>query len=232
MRINHGYFGFKALPCELNTTSSIYAIANETLSEVDIIPLTIGCFNDLYTKMKQFVPFGSKIRIFPMSIQYDYISDIYNAVTTLKRLHSMNNFDVDVMWVYPDEPPYYSEEFETMHSKLSAYHNEYDVNIKINFEQSGQKGLYDIRILTPDFAKYFSQYMTYEKIEMCDLMGYEIHMNGNESRHGGLCGIDISASIPDNKKIRYFNIMNKDSLAYIRSKGQLGYDYERWADIV
>lgn len=231
MHCNHGYFGFKAIPCELKSESSIYAIADQTLAEVDIIPLTIGCFNDLYTRMKQFVPFGSKIRIFPMSIRYDYISDIYNAVTTLKRLHKVNDFDVDVMWVYPDEPPYYSEEFESTHNKNRVHHNVFQRDIILDFIPSG-KETYDIRISTPDFVKYFSQYMTEEKIMKCTANGYEIHMNGNESRHGGLCGIDLTTAMPDQSNIRYFNIMNKDSLSYIRSKGQLGYDYERWADIV
>lgn len=228
MGYNRGYFGFKALPGNLKSESSIYAIADENLGEVDIIPLTIGCFNDLYLRLQQFVPLGSKIRIFPMSINYDYISDIYNAVTTFKRLHKVNNFDVDIMWVFPTNPPYYSEEFDLTHFKGSNHHNEACQEINITMEASGCTGLYDIVITTPEFVKVFTQYATEEKIAKYTELGYEIHMNGNESRHGGLCGIDI----PGQKNLRYFNIMNKDSLNYFRAKGLLGYDYERWVGVV
>ena len=219
-----GYFGYRALPCELKSESSIYAISDEGMAEVDIFPLTIGCFNDLYIRLQQFVLHKSKIRIFPMSIKYDYISDIYNAVTTIKRLYSTNDVEIDIIWLFPDNPPYYSEEFDMMHVKALSHFNEYEPDITITIMESGITDLYDIMIRTSDFTKVFSQYVTEEKLAEWTEAGYEIHMNGNESRHGGLCGIDIKPQ----KNVKYFNIYNKDSFLYFRTKGLLGYDNERW----
>ena len=63
MNCNKGYFGYSAFGNIENVESSIYAISDSNLGEIDIIPLTIGTFKDLYNRFMQFALHKSKIRI-------------------------------------------------------------------------------------------------------------------------------------------------------------------------
>lgn len=221
----YGYLGYATLPFKNYGTSyvpsSIYAISNETTKEVLIIPLTIGCFNDLYKFINSNKVFGYTIKILPLSINYDYISDIYNIVTIF------SNKERNINWVFPKRPKYYySEQFEVLQIHDIKYESieSDESSISIEYIESGVEDLYDIVIRTNDFTKYFSLYMTDEKVQMCQENNYEIHMCGENSRHGGLCGLDIG----HHSDIFIFNIHSSAGYDYLKTRYKVGYEYERW----
>lgn len=222
----HGYLGYSVVPYSVSGTplyspSSIYAFSDTNEKEIFIIPLTIGCFHEMYKFIQQKAILGFKIRILPMSINYDYFSDIYNIVTVFI------NKGVDIKWMYPKRPKSYtSEQFELLQIHDSFYVCEEDQSILIAYTESGTDDLYDIIVKTPEFSKVFSLYVTQDKLNMCQKDGYEMNMCGEMSRHGGLCAMDIEYKRGMN--IQIFNILSEPAYYYLRTKFKVGYEHESW----
>lgn len=210
-QIKCGYYGLNAysdIGVNRETRSSIYCISDPLSAEMDLIPLTIGAFPSLYHILSQHLVSGATARIFPLSIQFDYISDIINTVSTFNRMYDMR--ENVVRWGFPVRPKEYStEEFETRQDKGSAFSNHFDSSIGIFYYKSSIANLYDIVIQTSEAKRYFTQYMTKEKLEMLlgDTSIDEIHMCAAVARHGGLTGIDLKDfPFKEGKdKIRFFN---------------------------
>lgn len=224
MKAKTGYVGIATYPdTTLRSLNSIYCASDSENGEVFIIPLTIGCFHDMYMLITEIAVSYSRVRIIPMSTEFDYISDIYNTVTVMKRKFP----DMDIQWLFPRAVPYYSEEFDALLTKGYAYRNEADPSLYVEFVDTDMEELFDLKIYTPESTKYFTMRCTDEKYESIsnDNSINELHICGNESRHGGLCGIALTEP---NSKVRIFNISNRDSLLYLRQRFLIGIDCERW----
>lgn len=224
MTAKTGYVGIATYPdTTLRSLNSIYCASDSENGEVFIIPLTIGCFHDMYRLITEIAVACSRVRIIPLSTEYDYISDIYNSVTVMKRKFP----DMDIQWLFPRAVPYYSEEFDALLTKGYAYRNEVDPSLYIEFVDTDVEELFDLKVYTPECTKYFTLRCTEDKYESIknDNSINEFHICGSESRHGGLCGIDLTEL---NDKLRLFNISNRDSLLYLRQKFSIGIDCERW----
>lgn len=221
-----GYLGYRKYSEGPNRSSSIYCISDENSGELDIIILTIGTFADVYRLIKEAYCKYSKIRILPISIQYDYISDIYNIVTCAQNLYK--NINITVEWVFPTSAPYYSEEFDMGLFKTESFHNEADPSISFSFVESGVTGLYDIIVYTPLTTKYFTLYCTEDKLLnlLEDTSINEIHMSGAASRHGGICGLSLPVK---SEKIRLFNFETREELAHLSQLHHIGFVEERWS---
>ena len=224
MTAKTGYVGIATYPnTTLKSLNSIYCASDLENGEVIIIPLTIGCFHDIYSLITEIAVSCRRVRIVPLSMEFDYVSDIYNSVTVMKRKYP----EMDIRWIFPRAVPLYSEEFEVLQINSSAYHNEADPSLYIEFVETDVEELFDLKIYTPEVTKYFTMRCTQEKYDTIknDNSINELHICGNESRHGGLCAIDL---VEDNPKLRIFNLSNRDSLLYLRSKFFIGIDCERW----
>ena len=225
MTVKTGYIGIATYPdTTIRSFSSIYCASDFENGEIFIVPLTIGCFRDMYRLITEIAVACSRVRIIPLSMEYDYVSDIYNSVTVLKRKFP----NMDIQWLFPRAVPYYSEEFDALLTKGYAYHNECEPSLYVEFVNTDIEELFDIKIYTSSCTKYFTLRCTPEKYQSIigDDSINELHMCGNESRHGGLSGIDLGNPNP---KIRLFNISNRDSLSYLRKRFKIGIDCERWS---
>lgn len=229
--IRHGYYGTSEYPSMgMNRLSqSIYCISDELKGDVMVFPLTIGCFSDLYKVIEDCLYRGGNVKVIPMSIKYDYFSDIYNAVTTFNRIYS--DLPQRVQWVFPAIPlEYTSEEFETSQIRCATLCNSADSSIITTFYKSGIDDLYDIIVESNGYRRYFSQYMTMEKLNnlIDDNTIDEIHMCGNESRHGGICAMNLTPNSTRYSKVRLFNFSNIESIQYLSKNFIIGHLKERW----
>lgn len=219
-----GYIGIATYPdTTIRSLSSIYCASDSENGEVIIVPLTIGCFYDMYRLITEIAVSYGRVRIVPLSMEYDYVSDIYNTVTVMKRKFP----EMDIRWLFPRSVPYYSEEFDALLTKGYSYHNEADPSLYIEFVDTEIEELFDLKIYTPECTKYFTMRCTQEKYDIIknDSSVNELHICGTESRHGGLCAIDLTES---NDKLRLFNISNRDALLYLRERFSIGINCERW----
>lgn len=222
----HGYLGYSAVPFNisgsilLSSPSSIYAFSDTNEKEILIIPLTVGCFREMYKFIQEKAISGLKIKILPLSINYDYFTDIYNIVTVF------SNKGVDIKWMYPKRPNIKSsEQFEVLQIHDNFYVSEVDSSILVAYTESGIEDLYDIVIRNNEFTKVFSFYVTEAKLDTCLKDGYEMNMNAEMSRHGGLTAMDINNS---KMNIQIFNLLSESSYYNLRTKFKVGYEYESW----
>lgn len=221
----HGYLGYSTVPYNISNSplyspSSIYAFSDTNEKELFIIPLTIGCFREIYSFIHAKAILGFKVRILPLSINYDYFSDIYNIVT------AFSNKGVDIKWMFPKRPKNYtSEQFELLQIHDNFYVGEEDSSILVAYTESGVEDLYDIVIRTNEFTKVFSLFVTQEKLDTYLKDKYELNMCAEMSRHGGLCAMDIDST---ETEIQLFNFLSENCYYYLRTKFKVGYEYESW----
>lgn len=219
-----GYIGYMKYAYN-KKASSIYCVSDNHNGELDIILLSIGAFTDLYKLLKDSCNKYRIVRIIPLSIQYDYISDLYNAITVGRSI--FDNSNTQIHWVFPHNAPYYSEEFDIALFRTEHFYNEADPSISFQFIESGIEGLYDIKIITEEAIKYFSLYYDENKIInlATDQFITEIHMSGASSRHGGFHGFSVPV-ITD--KIRLFGFNSDAEVKYLANRFKIGYFEERW----
>lgn len=224
-----GYTGYSTYGLDDKHRPSVYCITDVYGLTLTMIPLTVGTFSTMASVIEAGINSYTKIRILPISIEYDYFSDIYNTITFAQKM--FKDTPTDIKWIFPKGAPYHSEEFDAALYRSNIWQFEGDTSINFTFIPKIEDKLYDIRMYTLDGSKHFMSKCSVEELsEMShDFEIDEIHISGTENRHGGICAIDISDSNEiDISKLRLYNIYNDATLKYLRKKYYIGYDKERW----
>lgn len=236
--IKYGYFGLSSYPHSNPNRNnlSIYCASDALKGELFVIPLTIGFFYSMYQVLSPQIYNGGVVKMLPLSIEFDYISDLINSISTFNRLYKMENRPV-VRWGFPKAPNHYTtEEFETAQERGVVFANQFNSGLTVTYYDSGVVNLYDVILQTEKRKKYFSLHMTEDKLSMLlsDTTVDEIHMCGGNSRHGGICGLDLNIKDMIKKngydKIRFFNFDSPAQLSYFMANWKDMIPVERWGD--
>lgn len=169
---------------------TMYAISDNMRNELSLILLTPGTYLYAHKYIERFNP--QSVKLFTPTVRFEMISDIFNLFMTWKD-------NIPINWVFPEITNYY--DFDNGLLKSDTYMNPYDSTLAIAYiKNENVEDVYDIIVYDNDSMRYFSQYLTIEKLYSLydDISCTTIEIPYRSTMYGGLNYLDIQTTC--NKK--------------------------------
>lgn len=189
---------------------TMYLVCDKMKSEADLILLMPGSFLHAYTILKDLGVVN--VRIFTPSLRPEFISDVFNLYMAFKSF-------LNIKWVFPELPFYEHVTFEDGQIRKANYINQKDSSISISYiKNENVEDVYDIVVRDGKVSRYFSQYLTAEKLYelFMDPTCSTIEVPYSTSLFGGLTYKKISSKL----RKKFLNKVRPHSFASIEE-----YDY-------
>ena len=174
------YIGVMKQPIQLPDTynPTMYIAVDHRMEELCLILLTPCCFLHAHRAIQWMNT--QRVRLFSPSLRPEWISDIFNLYMTERT-------KMDILTVYPKK--FHHDDFTKGQLVQDEYVNGADHDIRIRYiENPNVDDAYDIKVSNAKGYRYFSQYLTEEKLDALyeDSGCLEIHVPYTSTMYGGL----------------------------------------------